>query len=165
MTLNLERPRTSMHPIDVWKQNYLLYTYICCMRGKSATPITILAVNSDHGLSFAGEETRTMVWVSFPLQIYSTFEFWRFKFSVVWVLVWVSSFYGDGGGSRTVKFCRFLTHGISPFLKMSWSISLPDYTKKLEKTILLKSILKIEWRWSCQIADTCPLLWSNVPRV
>ena len=25
------------------------------------TPITILAVNSDHGLSFAGEETRTMV--------------------------------------------------------------------------------------------------------
>ena len=141
------------------------------------TPITILAVNSDHGL------TRTMVWVSFSLQIdigakkstqtllvqsfsttlrvmdvraenrgrphqkvrfpaapvagrnfltpghsgvsvrnvrvksgpkslclccfffpdYSTFEFSRFKFSVVWVLVWVSSFYGDGGGSRTVK--------------------------------------------------------------
>ena len=27
--------------------------------------ITILAVNSDHGLSFAGEETRPMVWVSF----------------------------------------------------------------------------------------------------
>ena len=25
------------------------------------TPITILAVNSDYGLSFAGEETRTMV--------------------------------------------------------------------------------------------------------
>ena len=25
------------------------------------TPITILAVNSEHGLSFAGEETRTMV--------------------------------------------------------------------------------------------------------
>ena len=25
------------------------------------TPITILAVNSDHGLSFAEEETRTMV--------------------------------------------------------------------------------------------------------
>ena len=25
------------------------------------TPITILAVNSDHGLSFAGEETRTML--------------------------------------------------------------------------------------------------------
>ena len=25
------------------------------------TPITILAVNLDHGLSFAGEETRTMV--------------------------------------------------------------------------------------------------------
>ena len=25
------------------------------------TPITILAVNPDHGLSFAGEETRTMV--------------------------------------------------------------------------------------------------------
>ena len=55
---------------------------------------------SDHGLSFAGEETRTMVWVSFSLQIYTTFEFWRFKLSVVWVLVWVSSFYGDGGGSR-----------------------------------------------------------------
>ena len=44
-----------------------------------------------------------MVWVSFSLQIYSTLEFWRFKCSVVWVLVWVSSFYGDGGGSRTVK--------------------------------------------------------------
>ena len=58
------------------------------------TPTTILAVNSDHGLSFAGEETRTMVWVSFSLQIYSTIEFWRFEFSVVWV----SSFYGDGGG-------------------------------------------------------------------
>ena len=67
------------------------------------TPITILAINSDHGLSFAGEETRTMVSVSFSLNIYSTFEFWRFKFSVVWVLVWVSSFYGDGGGSRTVN--------------------------------------------------------------
>ena len=67
------------------------------------TPITILAVNSDHGPSFAGEETRTMVWVPISLQIYSTFEFWRFKFSVVWVLVWVSSFYGDGGGSRTVN--------------------------------------------------------------
>ena len=25
------------------------------------TPITILAVNSDHGLSFAGKETQTMV--------------------------------------------------------------------------------------------------------
>ena len=37
------------------------------------TPITILAVNSDHGLSFVGEETRTMVWVSLSLQIYSTF--------------------------------------------------------------------------------------------
>ena len=49
---------------------------------------TILAVNSDHGLSFAGEETRTMVWVSFSLLIFSI---WRFKFSVVWVLVWVSS--------------------------------------------------------------------------
>ena len=74
------------------------------MTNPGTTPITILAVNSDHGLSFAGEETRTMVWVSFSLQIYSTFEFWRFKFSVVWVLVWVSSFYGDGGGSRTVKY-------------------------------------------------------------
>ena len=63
--------------------------------------------------------TRTMVWVlparklgpwsEFPflyIFIYSTLEFWRFKFSVVWVLVWVSSFYGDGGGSRTVKNAR-----------------------------------------------------------
>ena len=66
-------------------------------------PITIWAVNLDHGLSFAGEETRTMVWVSFSLQIYCTFAFWQFKFSVVWVLVWVSSFYGVGGGSRTVN--------------------------------------------------------------
>ena len=46
-------------------------------------PVTILAVHSDHGLSFAGEEARTMVRVSFSLQIYNTFEFWRFKFSVV----------------------------------------------------------------------------------
>ena len=67
------------------------------------SPSPFWAVNSDHGLSFAGEETQTMVWVSFPLQICSAFEFWRFKLSVVWVLVWVSSFYGDGGGSRTVK--------------------------------------------------------------
>ena len=75
------------------------------------TPITISAVNSDHSLSFAGEETRTMVWVSFSLQIYSTFEFWWFKFFVVWVLVWVSSFYGDGGGSRTVKFLHVQNWG------------------------------------------------------
>ena len=58
------------------------------MTNPGTTPITILAVNSDHGLSFAGEETRTIVWVSFSLQIYNTFEFWRFKFSVVWVLAW-----------------------------------------------------------------------------
>ena len=76
------------------------------------TPITILAVNSDHGLSFVGEETRTMVWVSFSLLIYITFEFWRFEFSVVWVLVWVSSFYGDGGGSRTIN--------LWPFRPSSW---------------------------------------------
>ena len=49
------------------------------------TPITILAVNSDHGLSFLFSTD------------YSTSIFWRFNFSVVWVLVWVSSFYGDGG--------------------------------------------------------------------
>ena len=35
------------------------------------TPITILAVNSDHGLSFAGEETRTMV-SEFPFLYRST---------------------------------------------------------------------------------------------
>ena len=143
------------------------------------TPITILAVNSDHGLSFAGEETRTMVWVSFSLQINSTirhenitypkkifsnyfpitvsrfrflrinirklpdtycicvscvtlpgwdpcpcriifitvtrFEFFRINWvTFSWQMVllnsggshspwWVSSFYGDGGGSRTVN--------------------------------------------------------------
>ena len=45
-----------------------------------------------------------MVWVSFSLQIFTVLlNFWRFKFSVVWVLVWVSPFYGDGGGSRTVN--------------------------------------------------------------
>ena len=76
---------------------------IAAITNPGTTPITILAVNSDHGLSFAGEETRTMVWLSFSLQIYSTLKFWRFKVSVVWVLVWVSSFYGDGGGSRTVN--------------------------------------------------------------
>ena len=69
------------------------------VRNPGTTPITILAANSDWS-EFRWEETRTMVWVSFSLQIHSTFEFWRFKFSVVWVLVWVSSF---GGGSRTVK--------------------------------------------------------------
>ena len=53
------------------------------MTNPGTTPITILAIHSDHGLSFAGEETRTMVSVSFSLNIYSTFEFWRFKFSVV----------------------------------------------------------------------------------
>ena len=48
------------------------------------TPITILSVNLDHGLSFAREETRTMVWASFSLQIFtvclnsgdSNSEFW-----------------------------------------------------------------------------------------
>ena len=47
--------------------------------------------------------TRTMVWVSFSPQIYSAFEFWRFKFSVVWVLLRVSSFYS--GSSQRVR-CR-----------------------------------------------------------
>ena len=47
------------------------------------TPFTILAANSDRGLSLAGEETRTTVWVSFSPQIYSTFEIWQFTFSVV----------------------------------------------------------------------------------
>ena len=55
-----------------------------------------LGGNSDHGLSFLFSTD------------YSTFEFWRFKFSVVWVLVWVSSFYGDGGGSRTVNSEKWL---------------------------------------------------------
>ena len=31
------------------------------MTNPGTTPITILAVNSDHGLSFAGVETRTML--------------------------------------------------------------------------------------------------------
>ena len=31
------------------------------MTNPGTTPITILAINSDHGLSFGGEETRTMV--------------------------------------------------------------------------------------------------------
>ena len=72
-----------------------------------------------------------MVWVSFSLQIYSTFEFWRFKFSVVWVLVWVSSFYAiNGGGSRTVnrkapvtfrllRFSVFLRAGTTPIESFS----------------------------------------------
>ena len=46
---------------------------ISILTNPGTTPITISAVNSDHGLSFAGEETRTMVWVSFSLQSYSTF--------------------------------------------------------------------------------------------
>ena len=45
----------------------------------------------------------------------STFEFWRFKFSVVWILVWVSSFYGDGGGSRTVSLNELFPLLTGPF--------------------------------------------------
>ena len=73
-----------------WEPQFICSTQVfVCLGGggvitnPGTTPITILAVNSDHGLSFAGEETRTMVWVSFSRQIYSTFEFWRLKFSVV----------------------------------------------------------------------------------
>ena len=162
--------------IDAIASNFPSHPEIAVWHGRAltnpgTTPSTILAVNSDHGLSCAGEETRTMLsefpflysaaafWGfsrgGFPenaciegaisernfcgicrrkspqntekhktklcaevperplpkdpffsaadLQIYSTFEFWRFKFSLVWVLFWVSSFYGEGGGSRTVK--------------------------------------------------------------
>ena len=47
-------------------------------------PSPFWAVNSDHGLSFGGEETRTMLSeFPFSLQIYSTLEFWRFTFSMV----------------------------------------------------------------------------------
>ena len=59
------------------------------------TPITILAVNSDHGLSFAGEETRTMAcFFSFALQIYSTFEFFAVQilrglsFGLSFLILW-----------------------------------------------------------------------------
>ena len=78
---------------------------IAHLTNPGTTPITILAVNSDHGLSFAGEETQTIfVWV-FPFSADLQY-FWilAVQISVVWVLVWISSFYGDGGGSRTVKF-------------------------------------------------------------
>ena len=84
---------------------------------------------------FAGEETRTMVWVSFSLQIYSTFEFWRLKFSVVWVLglIGFPHFMGMGvvpapsrnmAGSRA---CSRTTsdpagsHKVLRFPKRSWS--------------------------------------------
>ena len=78
-------------PLPPYQENNCCYHYCYDLfTNPGTTPITILAINSDHGLSFAGEETRTMVWVSFSLQIYSTYAFWRFKFSVGWVLVWVS---------------------------------------------------------------------------
>ena len=66
-----------------------------------------------------------MVWVSFSLQIYSTFEFRRFKFSVVWVLVWVSSFYEDGGGSRTVNESLDPTPRRDPNSQTAWT-KFPD---------------------------------------
>ena len=48
---------------NVFRANFVLQT--ChpktLMTNLGTTPITILAVNSDHGLSFAGEEARTMV--------------------------------------------------------------------------------------------------------
>ena len=95
------------------------------------TPITILAVNSDHGLSFAGEETRTML-SEFPLQLYSTFEFWRFKFSMAWVLVWVSRAAKRGGfkrGGFPIWTCPsfFVLFGTFPFFpgfsRFAWGLS------------------------------------------
>ena len=72
------RARAKINNFSAWPCLQILF-----VTNPGTTPITILAVNPDHGLSFAGKETRTMVWVSFSLQIYSTFEIWRFKFSVV----------------------------------------------------------------------------------
>ena len=79
-----------------------------------------------------------MVWVSFSLQIYSTLEFWRFKFSVVWVLVWVSSFYGDGGGSHTINSSQ---HRIWPgqISTVQWKWSPPSLGSL--KTLLLPTVL------------------------
>ena len=114
MTKTFSRPRFLQCGFWPRKSQILIWILLwifCSFTNPGTIPITILAVNSDHGLSFAGEESRTLVWVPFSLQIYSTFEFWRFKFSVVWVLVWVSSFYGDGGGSCTVNSCLFQGKG------------------------------------------------------
>ena len=67
----LPKARKQPENTGAGKTSSILTSWIVTNPG--TTPIAILVVNSDHGLSFAGEETRTMVWVSFPLQIYSTF--------------------------------------------------------------------------------------------
>ena len=70
--------------LKILQSNYSLWApFLHSITKPRTTPIAILAINLDHGLSFAGEETQTMVWVSFSLKMYSTFEFWRFKFSMV----------------------------------------------------------------------------------
>ena len=43
--------------VSRWAPSWLIYH----VSNPGTTPITILAINSDHGLSFAGEEARTMV--------------------------------------------------------------------------------------------------------
>ena len=84
--------------------------------------------NSDH-----------IVWVSFSLQIYNTFEFWRFKLSMVWVLVWVSSFYGDEG---------WFPHRQLPGLwEHAPSIGACAMTTKFLDNKILKFEIVLSWRF------------------
>ena len=57
------------------------------MTNPGATPITILAVNSDHGLSFAGEETRTML-SEFPFLYRFTLLFNSGGSNFAWSVFW-----------------------------------------------------------------------------
>ena len=50
----------------------------------------------------------------------------------------------------------------STFLHILGAISLLNYTVNLEKINPLEKIQKIQWRRRPEIADVCPLSWSNV---
>ena len=60
------RSDVCVHGVSATNSSIILKCVIS-FTNPGTTPITILAVNSDHGLSSAGEETQTMVCVSFSL--------------------------------------------------------------------------------------------------
>ena len=59
----------------------------------------------------------------------------------------------------------FLRPEIGQFSPHFGMISLPNYTENLEKNEKhpLEKIQKIQWRRRPEIADFCPLSWSNAP--
>ena len=54
-------PSPNCNSMKFFRANFVLQMRHPWVTNPGTTPITILAVNSDHGLSFAGEGTRTMV--------------------------------------------------------------------------------------------------------